>query len=217
MKSDAELQKDVMTELKWEPSVAAAEIGVAVKDGIVTMTGYVDSYFAKSTVERTAARVFGVRAVAGEIKVRFPGSFKRTDEDIAGAAAYTLEWNVSVPHDRVKVNVQDGWLTLSGEVDWWYQKDAAIDAVQKLMGLVGVNNYITVKPVAKPLDVKAKIEGAFQRNAMLDARRITVETRGSKILLSGSVRTWGERQEAQSIACAAPGVSDVENKITISP
>jgi osmotically-inducible protein OsmY len=108
MKSDAELQKDVMTELKWEPSVAAAEIGIAVKDGIVTMTGYVDSYFAKSTVERTAARVFGVRAVAGEIKVRFPGSFKRTDEDIAGAAVYALEWNVSVPHDRVKVSVQDG-------------------------------------------------------------------------------------------------------------
>jgi osmotically-inducible protein OsmY len=155
--------------------------------------------------------------VAGEIKVRFPGSFKRTDEDIAGAAVYALEWNVSVPHDRVKVSVQDGRLTLSGQVDWWYQKDAAIDAVQKLMGVVGVNNYITVKPVAKPLNVKAKIEGAFQRNAMLDARRIRVETRGSKILLSGSVRTWGERQEAQSIACAAPGVSEVENKITISP
>ena len=217
MKSDEELQKDVMTELKWEPSIAAAEIGVAVKDGIVTLTGYVDSYFAKSTAERAAARVFGVRSVAGEINVRFPGSFRRTDEDIAGAAVYGLEWNVSVPHDRVKVSVQDGWLTLSGEVDWWYQKDAAIDAVQKLMGVLGVNNHITVKPVAKPLDVKAKIESAFQRNAMLNARRITVETRGSKILLIGSVRIWGERQEAQSIACAAPGVSEVENKITISP
>lgn len=217
MKSDAELQKDVMTELRWEPSIAAAEIGVAVKDGIVTLSGYVDSYFAKSTAERTAARVFGVRAVAGEIKVRFPGSFMRTDEDIAGAAVYILEWNVSVPHDRVKVNVQDGWVTLSGEVDWWYQMDAAMDAVQKLIGVVGVSNHITVKPVAKPPDMKAKIEGAFQRNAMLDARRVTVETRGSRILLSGSVRTWAERQEVESIACAAPGVSEVENKITISP
>ncbi len=217
MKSDAELQKDVMTELKWEPSVAAAEIGVAVKDGIVTLNGYVDSYFAKSTVERTAARVFGIRAVAGEIKVRFPGSLTRTDEDIAGAAVYVLDWDVSVPHDRIEVSVQDGWLTLRGEVDWWYQKDGARDAVQKLIGVVGLTNYITVKPVAKPLDIKAKTEDAFQRNAMLDARRITVETRGSRILLSGSVRTWAEKQEAESIACAAPGVSEVVSKITISP
>jgi osmotically-inducible protein OsmY len=217
MKTDAELQQDVMNELQWEPTVETAEIMVAVKDGVVTLSGYVDSYVKKGTAECAAARVFGVRAVAEEIQVRLPGSLERSDEDIAGAVSNVIDWNVLVPRDRVEVQVQDGLVTLSGEVDWGYQKFAAEEAVRYLMGVVRVSNQMTVKPTVKPQDVKDKIESAFQRNALLDSRRITVETRGSWVILSGSVRTWGERAEAQWAAWAAPGVSEVENNIIISP
>jgi osmotically-inducible protein OsmY len=217
MKTDAELQQDVMNELKWEPTLKAAEIGVGVTDGVVTLSGYVDSYYKKWAAERAAARVFGVRAVVEEIQVRYPGSLRRSDEDIAQAVANVLEWNVLVPHDRVKVQVQDGVVTLSGKVDWGYQKYAAEEAVRYLMGIIWLSNQITVKPTVKPLDVKAKIESAFQRNALLDSRRIKIETRGSKVILSGSVHSWGERAEAQWAAWAAPGVSEVENGIKISP
>ena len=217
MKTDTQLQQDVMNELKWEPSVKAAEIGVSVKDGVVTLSGYVDSFYKKWAAERAAARVFGVKAVAEEIQVRVPGSLKRTDEDIARAAANALEWNVLVPHDHVKVMVSNGLVTLSGEVDWWYQKSAAEDAVRNLMGVVLINNKITIKPAVKPLDVKDKIEKAFQRNALLDARRITVETHGGKVILRGSVRSWVEREQVQRAAWAAPGVSEVDNYIIVNP
>ena len=189
MKTDAELQQDVVNELQWEPTVEAAEIVVAVKDGVVALSGYVDSYVKKGAAERAAARVFGVRAVAKEMQVRLPGSLERSDEDIAGAVASVLEWNVLVPYDRVKVHVQDEVVTLSGEVDWGYQKFAAEEAVHHLMGVVWFSNQITVKPMVKPQDVKDKIVSAFQRNALLDSRRITVETRGGWVILSGSVHS----------------------------
>jgi osmotically-inducible protein OsmY len=217
MKTDAELQQDVMNELKWEPTIRAAEIGVGVTDGVVTLGGNVDNFYEKWAAERAVARVFGVKGVAEELKVRLPGSLKRSDEDIARAVANVLEWNVLVPHDRVKVQVQDGLVTLNGKVDWWYQKDAAGDAVGKLVGVIAVINYITIKPEVKPQDVKDGIVSALQRNALLDARRITVETSGSWIVLKGSVHSWAERAEAQWAAWAAPGVSEVENKIIISP
>jgi osmotically-inducible protein OsmY len=217
MKTDSELQKDVMTELQWEPSIKAAEIGVGVTDGVVTLSGHVDSYIKKWTAERAAARVFGVKAVAEEIQVRLPGSLKRSDEALARAASDILEWNVAVPHDRVKVQVQDGVVTLSGEVDWWYQKDAAEDAVRKLVGVVSVSNNIIIKSTVEPQYVKDKIESAFRRNALLDARRIKVETHGGKVILRGSVRNWAEREQVQWAAWAAPGVSEVESHIIFSP
>ena len=217
MKTDAELQQDVMNELKWEPTLKAAEIGVTVKDGIVTLSGHVDSYVKKLVAERAAARVFGVRAVAEAIQVRLPGSLKRSDEDIGEMVANVLDWNVLVPYDRVKVHIQDGVVTLSGEVDWGYQKYAAEEAIHHLTGVVWLNNQITVKPTIKPLNVKDKIVSAFQRNALLDSRRIKIETSGGKVILRGSVRSWGERAEAQWLTWAAPGVSEVENNIIISP
>jgi osmotically-inducible protein OsmY len=217
MKTDSELQQDVMNELKWEPTIRAAEIGVGVTDGVVTLSGNVDSFYEKLAAERAVARVFGVKAVAEELKVRLSGSFKRPDEDIARAVANVLEWNVLVPHEFVKVQVQDGVVTLSGNVDWWYQKDATGDAVSKLVGVITVINNITIEPAIKLQDVKDRIVSAIQRNALLDARRITVETSGSWVVLKGSVHTWAERAEAQWVAWAAPGVSEVENNIIISP
>jgi osmotically-inducible protein OsmY len=217
MKTDAELQHDVMDELKWEPSIKAAEIGVGVTDGVVTLSGYVDSYYKKWAAERAAARVFGVKAVAEAIRVRYPDSLKQSDEDIALSASNILEWNVLVPHERIKIQVQDGVVTLSGEVDWWYQKNETQEAVRYLAGVVSVNNQITIKPKVKPLDIKDKIKSAFQRNALLDSRRITIETRDGWVILRGSVRSWTERAEAQWVAFAAPGVSEVENNIIISP
>ena len=222
MKTDAELQQDVMNELKWEPSIKAAEIGVAVKDGVVTLSGYVDTYGEKWAAHRTAVRVFGVKAVAEELKVRLPDPFQRPDEDIAQAAANALQWNVWLTHmiDRIEVVVENGCITLSGDVDWWYQKDAAGDTVRNLIGVRGLSNDIAIKPITvkvEPQDVKDKIESAFKRNAILDSRRITVETRGGKVILRGSVRSWAEREQVELAAFAAPNVSDVESHIIINP
>jgi osmotically-inducible protein OsmY len=220
MKTDTELQQDVMDELKWEPSIKAAEIGVGVKDGVVTLSGYVDTFGEKLIAERAVVRVFGVKAVAGELKVRLPSSVQRPDEDIARAAAHALEWNVWICYmaDRIKVEVENGWITLSGNVDWWYQKDAAEDTVRNLIGVRGLSNNIAINTTTvKGQAVKDKIESAFQRNAILDARRIKVETRAGKVILSGSVRSWAEREQVERAACAAPGVSEIESHIIIHP
>ena len=213
--TDLEIKKNVEAELNWEPSVNAAQIGVAVKDGVVTLSGRVDSYWEKVTAERAAARVEGVRAVANELEIHLPFSSERTDEDIARAAVNRLEWSVSVPRDRIKVKVSKGWITLEGNVDWQFQKTAAEEAVRNLVGVKGVLNHIDVKPQVSSTEVKSAIQEALKRSAEVDANRIAVETEGDKVILRGRVRSWFEREEAERAAWRAPGVRRVDNRITI--
>jgi osmotically-inducible protein OsmY len=213
--TDLELKKKVEDELNWEPSVNAAEIGVAVKSGIVTLSGNISSYWQKFSAERAAARVSGVKAVVNELEVRLPTSSERTDEDIARAAVNHLNWAVSVPADRIKVTVSKGWITLAGTVEWNYQRVAAENAVRHLIGVKGVSNLIEVKPQVSKGEVKAAIEAALKRSAELDASRITVETDGDRVILRGTVRSWAERNEAERAAWKAPGVRMVDNRITV--
>ena len=217
MKNDADLQLRVIEELKWEMNaVNATEIGVAVKDGVVTLSGNVHCFPEKWAAERAVKRILGVKAVAEEIKVILPGSAERTDVDIARAAETALEWNTMIPHDRVKVMVEDGKITLEGQVDSNLQKVAAQNALHYLTGVKGVDNRITVKPTAKPAEVKTDIEKALMRYAQLDARRIRVESLHDKVILHGNVRSWAERQEAEDAAWAAPGVAKVTNNISVT-
>ncbi|MEH2207432.1 MAG: BON domain-containing protein [Nostoc sp.] len=216
-RTDEEIQKDVLNELKWNPRVQSTEIGVAVKDGIVTLTGWVNSYTKKWAAEEIAHRVRGVLAVANDIEVRLPSFAERTDADIAAAAVRALEWDADLSIDKLDVTVSKGWVTLKGEVEWQYQKIDAERVVHRLSGVKGVTNLITVKPRVTPSELKQKIEQALLRSAETDAQRITVEVEGSKVILKGTVRSWAERQEAERSAWSAPGITSVENWITISP
>jgi osmotically-inducible protein OsmY len=214
--TDLELKKAIESELSWEPSINAAEIGVAVKDGIVTLSGRVESYWQKVAAEHAAERVAGVKAVANDLEVRLPGMSERTDEDIARAAINALEWSVLVPPARVKVKVSKGWVTLEGTVDWQFQKSAAEKAVRKLIGVKGVSDFIEVKPRVSKTEVKVAIEDALKRSAELDATQLKVETEGDKVILRGKVHSWFEREEAERAAWRAPGVRTVEDQIEIA-
>ena len=216
MKNDRDLQLDVLDELRWEPGVNATDIAVTVNDGVVTLEGAVDSYAEKSAAERAVKRVPGVKALAVELEVKLPNCSERNDADIARIAKNVLDWDVLVPHGRIKVTAEKGCLTLEGEVDWQFQKSAAEQAVLHLTGVKGVTNLITVKPKVAPTMVKEQIEAALKRNAILEASQIKVQVDGATVTLSGSVGSWAECEEAEEAAWAAPGVSEVKSNITVS-
>ena len=213
--SDRELKIQVEAALAWEPNVEEAHVGVAAEDGVVTLSGYVASYVEQWAAEQAAKRVPGVRAVVNKIEVKLPGTSRRTDVDLAASAVGALRAHASVPADKIKVAVAEGWVTLDGVVEWQYQKQAAEDAVRSLTGVVGVTNMITVSPRVRPDELKARIEDAFKRVAQLDASRIRVEVDGDRVILRGTVGSVAEREEAERQAWSAPGVREVKNAITV--
>jgi osmotically-inducible protein OsmY len=214
MKTDTELQQNVLDELEWQPGLDARAIGVSVDRGVVTLTGQVASLAQKWEAEDVAKHVAGVRAIANDIKVDL-GSGARTDAEIARAALNVLEWDVVVPDKRLTVTVSDGWVKLEGEADWQYQRAAAERAVRYLSGVTGVTNQLAIKAAVTPKEIKTKIEQALARSAALHAQQINVETHGHTVILRGNVRTWEEREDAERAAWAAPGVTTVDNHILV--
>jgi osmotically-inducible protein OsmY len=217
MRSDSEIKRDVEDELKWNPAIDPTDIGVAVKNRVVTLTGFVRTYSQKLEAERAAKRVAGVVGVANDIEVRLESGNERPDPELARDAVAAIKSWLPASYEHIKVVVKNGWVTLEGNVEWYYQRDYAERAVRNLRGAKGVSNFIELKPRATPSEIKHKIEEAFRRSAEVDANRITVEAFGSEVVLKGSVRSWAERQEAERAAYAAPGVTKVDNRIVISP
>lgn len=216
MKTDSQLQRDVMAELAWEPRVDHADIGVSVNDGVVTLNGFVKSYPEKMAAEKAVRRVAGVRAIAEEIKVSLPSDPKTADHEIAKHIVDMFAWNVPIPGDKIKVKVENGWVTLTGEVDWFYQCEEARKAAGTVAGVLGVNNLVTVHTRPASDDIKDRIMAAFKRQADLDAATVTVVTQGGKVTLGGRVKAWNERQTAERAAWAAPGVTAVEDNIIVA-
>lgn len=217
MRTDSEIKRDVEDELKYDPDIDATDIAVAVKSGVVTLTGFVRSYLHKYEAEKAAKRVAGVVGLANDIEVRLPTIDERPDPEIARDAVAAIKSRLPISGDRIKVLVKSGWITLEGDVEWNYQRDSAEQAVQSLKGAKGVTNSVKIKPRVKPDEIKRKIEDAFRRSAEIDASHIQVEANGAEVILKGTVRSWAERQEAERAAWAAPGVVRVEDRISVSP
>ncbi len=215
MKTDAQIKKDIQEELDWDPAVRATDIGVIVKEGVVTLTGHLGSFAEKQAAEQAVQRVGGVKAVAIEMDVHLHTDDARSDTDIAAAADHALQWNTSVPRGKVRLQVEGGWVTLSGGVDWDYQRRAAEHAVQNLVGVVGVTNRIAIEPHVSPVDIQKGIEGALTRHAEREARHLQVLVDGSRVTLKGRVHSWAESQAAQGAAWSAPGVTRVDNQLVL--
>jgi osmotically-inducible protein OsmY len=217
MKSDSEIERDVRDELKWDPDLNSDDIAISVKNGVVTLAGFVPSYSDKFEAEAAAKRVAGVLAVANDLEVRLPAIDQRPDPDIARDAVAALKAQLPISYDRIKVVVKNGWVYLEGAAEWQYQKTTAEIAVRKVKGVKGVTNSIALKPQLQPSELQRKIMEAFKRNAEVDANRITVEANGSEVILKGTVRSWIEREEAERVAWSAPGVTRVVDQIVVSP
>lgn len=214
-KTDTTLKQDILDELEWDPGIDAARVGVIVKNAVVTLSGKVNTYAEKVMAEKAAKRVYGVRAVVQDIEVKPAGNMQYKDQDIAAAAIHSLRWNTNVPDERIKLKVEDGWITLDGTVDWNYQKNAAKSAVQNLAGVRGVINIINVKTAIEPYNLKERIKKAFERNAQIDAGNVDVKVEERKVVLSGHVQSWAEKRQAREAAWSAPGVAEVEGHIEI--
>lgn len=216
MKSDADLKKDVVDELAWDPAVNASAVGVAVRDGVVTLSGHLDTYAEKAAVERVLKRVAGVKAIALELDVRLAPGHVRSDTDIARAAEQALGWNSMVPANKVRVIVDRGWVTLQGQLEWDYQRQSAEKAVRALVGVVGLSNEIAIAPRAAPADVTRRIREALTRQAQREVKHLDVRVNGGTVTLQGQVHSWHERNAAQGAAWSAPGVVQVINELTIA-
>ena len=215
MSNDSELQQAILAEFKWEPSVTPAHIGVTANSGVVTLSGHVDSYAGKLAAETATRRVKGVKAVAEEIEVRLPFDVRRSDDDIAAAALDRLGWNVSIPRDSIMVRVEKGWVTLTGQVDYWYQKDAAEQDIRPLMGVVGVSNQTTITPRVDATNLREDISIALHRSWFSEPDQIHVKAEGGHVWLTGNVHSFHERQVAGTTAWSAPGATTVENNLAV--
>jgi osmotically-inducible protein OsmY len=217
MISDSDIKRNVEEELRWDPDIESTDIAVTVKNGVVTLAGFVPSYSQKFEAEKDAKRVAGVIGVANDIEVRIPTVDQRPDPEIARDAAAAIKSQLPLSYENMKVTVRDGWITLEGQAEWYYQKERAEEAVRWIKGAKGVTNTIEVKPKVTPSEIKRKIEEAFKRSAEVDANNITVEASDGEVVLKGTVHSWFEREEAERAAWAAPGVKKVEDRISIRP
>jgi osmotically-inducible protein OsmY len=217
MKTDSEIERDVKAELGWNPDLKSTDIAISVKDGVVTLAGFVPRYIDKYEAEKAAKRVAGVLAVANDIEIRLPAVDERPDPEIAREVVTALKNQLPFSHERIKAVVRNGWVTLEGDVEWQYQRLTAERAVRPLKGVKGIINDIKTKPRVEPSDIKQKIQQAFRRSAEVDANQITVETSGGEVILKGKLRSWVERDEAERVAWRAPGVTKVDDRIVVSP